>query len=76
MMVMPFTPQQQEELAKMQQYTKNIKYVIHTEGNRVEITLNTEDANATQLLPQLQEGMISSVTQMLYTMFAMQGDRV
>lgn len=70
------TPQQKEQLAKMQVFTQKIKYVVHTEGNRVEVTLNTDDAEAMQLLPQLQEGIVSSVTQMLYTMFAMEGSRV
>lgn len=70
------TPQQREQLAKMQVFTKKIKYVVHTEDNRVEVTLNTDDAEAMQLLPQLQEGIVSSVTQMLYTMFAMEGSRV
>ena len=70
------TPQQREELAKMQQFTKRIKYRIHTEDNRVEISLNTDDAEAMQLLPQLQEGIVTSVTQMLYQMFDMEGERV
>jgi len=70
------TPQQREQLAKMQVFTKNIKYIIHTEDNRLVVTLNTDDAEAMQLLPQLQEGIVASVTQMLYTMFAMQGKRV
>ena len=72
------TPQQKEQLAKMQQFTKNIKYVIHTEDgeNRVEVTLKTEDPEAAKLLPQIQEGIVTSMTQMLYQMFAMEGERV
>ena len=70
------TPQQREQLAKMQVFTKKIKYVVHTEDSRVIITLNTDDSEAMQLLPQLQEGIVDSVTQMLYTMFAMEGKRV
>ena len=72
------TAQQKEQLAKMQQLTKNIKYTIHTEDseNRVEVTLKTDDPEAAQLLPQLQEGIVTSVTQMLYQMFAMNGERV
>jgi hypothetical protein len=59
-----------------QQFTKKIKYVVHTEGNRIDISLVTDDKEAAQLLPQIQEGIVSSVTQMLYTMFAMSGERV
>ena len=70
------TPQQQEELARMQVLTKNISYVIHTEENLVGITLKTEDPEAAKLIPQLQEGVVASVTQMLYQIFAMNGERV
>lgn len=70
------TQKQREELAKAQVLTKKIRYSVHTEGNKVEVTLNTEDDQAMQLIPQLQEGIVSSVTQMLYQMFAMEGERV
>lgn len=72
------TPQQKEQLMKMQVFTQKIKYVIHTEDseNRVEVTLKTDDPEAAQLLPQLQEGIVTSVTQMLYQMFSMEGERV
>ena len=70
------TPQQREQLIQAQQFTKKIKYVVHTEGNRIEISLVTDDKEAAQLLPQIQEGIVSSVTQVLYTMFAMSGERV
>jgi len=70
------TPQQREQLVQAQQFTKKIKYVVHTEGNRIEFSLVTDDKEAAQLLPQIQEGIVSSVTQMLYTMFAMSGERV
>ncbi len=70
------TPQQKEQLQKMQVFTKRIRCTIHTENNRVEIILNTDDAEAMQLIPQLQEGIVTSVTQMLYQMFDMEGERV
>ena len=70
------TPQQREQLMQAQQFTRKIKYVVHTEGNRIDISLVTDDKEAAQLLPQIQEGIVSSVTQMLYTMFAMSGERV
>jgi hypothetical protein len=63
---------------KMQTLTRKIRYVVHTEDaeNRVEVTLKTDDPEAAQLLPQLREGIVTSVTQMLYTMFAMEGERI
>jgi len=70
------TPQQQEQLAKMQVLTKNISYVIHTEENLVTITLKTEDPEAAKLIPELQEGIVTSVTQMLYQVFSMAGERI
>jgi hypothetical protein len=70
------TQQQKEQLAKMQVFTRRIRYVIHTEANRVEITLQTDDAEAMQLIPQLQEGIVGSTAQMLYQLFAMEGERV
>jgi len=72
------TPQQREQLAKMQQFTKNVKYIVHTDDseNRVEVSLKTDDPKAAQLLPQIREGIVDSITQMLYTMFAMEGERV
>jgi len=70
------TPQQREQLVQAQRFTRKIKYVIHTEGNRIEFSLITDDKEAAQLLPQIQEGIVNSVTQMLYTMFAMSGERV
>jgi len=70
------TPQQQEQLAKMQVLTKNISYVIHTDENLVTVTLKTDDPEAAELIPQLQEGIVTSVTQMLYQIFCMAGERV
>jgi len=69
------TPQQQEQLVSMQALTKKIGYVIHTEGDRVEVTLKTDDPEAAKLIPQLQEGIVTSVTQMLYQLFSMEGER-
>jgi len=70
------TPQQREQLTKMQQFTEKIKYIVHTDDGRVEFLLKTDDPQAAQLIPQIQEGIVSSVTQMLYAMFAMTGERV
>ena len=70
------TPQQREQLAKMQQFTQKIKYIVHTDDGRVEVSLQTDDLEAAKLIPQIQEGIVNSVTQMLYTMFTMTGERV
>ena len=72
------TPKQREEMMMMQVLSQKIKYIVHTEDseNRVEVTLKTDDPEAAQLLPQITEGIVTSVTQMLYQMFAMNGERV
>ncbi|MFW6125488.1 MAG: hypothetical protein ACOC58_00120 [Chloroflexota bacterium] len=70
------TPQQKQHLETMQQFTKSIKYIVHTEDNRVEFRLETDDPDAAQLIDQLLEGIVTSTTQMLYQMFEMQGERV
>jgi len=72
------TPQQREQLEKMQELTRYVRYIIHTEDgeNRVEVTLKTDDPQAAELIPQIREGIVSSITQMLYQMFAMEGERV
>ncbi len=69
------SPQQREQLAQAQRFTRKIRYIVHTEGNRIELSLATDDAEAAQLLPQIQEGIVTSITQLLYTMFAMSGER-
>jgi uncharacterized FlaG/YvyC family protein len=70
------TPQQREQLARMQKFTEKIKYIVHTDDTHVEFSLKSDDHEAAKLIPQIQEGIVSSVTQMLYTMFAMTGERV
>jgi len=70
------SPQQREQLVQAQRFTRKIRYIVHTEGNRIELSLATDDAEAAQLLPQIQEGIVTSLTQLLYTMFAMSGERV
>ena len=70
------TPQQKEQLGAMQQFTKNIRYTVHTEDNRVEFRLETDDPNAAHLIDQLLEGIVTSTTQMLWQLFEMKGERV
>jgi hypothetical protein len=70
------TPEQRKQIAELQTVTQKIKYVVHTESNRVEVSLQTDDPKATEVLPQITEGIVDSVTQMLYQLFAMEGERV
>ena len=71
-------PQQTEMLAMLQHFTRNIKYVIHTDDdqNRIEVTLSTDSKDCAQLIPQLRELFILMVIRTFYHMFAMKGERV
>lgn len=72
------TPQQREQLEKMQGLTQKIKYIIHTEDseNHVEVTLKTDDPEVAQLLPQLRESLVTFIAQLLYQIFNISGERV
>ena len=72
------TPQQREQLARMQELSKRIRYIVHTDDaqNRIQITLKADDPESTQLIPQILEAMVGSTTQMLYQLFAMEGERI
>jgi len=69
---------QKQQMAKMQELTKKIKYIIHTDDskNLLQITLETEDPEAAKVLPQIREAVVNSTTQTLYQMFAMKGERI
>lgn len=69
-------PEQRKNLEDMQKLSVKIKYIVHTEGNRVEFILETADAEAAKFIPKVEEGIVAAVTQMLYTMFAMNGERI
>jgi len=71
-----FTPQQREQLAKMQVFTQKVHATVHSESNRLEVTLNTDDAEAAQLIGQLIEAMVGTISQMLYQLFGVTGERI
>ena len=70
--------EQREQILKAQEVGRNIKYVIHTDDdeNRIEITFNTDDPEAVEFLAQVSEGMVTAITQLLFQMFAMSGERI
>ena len=66
--------EQQKMLGEVQKYTKDIKAVIHKEGNNTLILiLNTNNSQAEPYLPQIRESLVSSIAQTLYTFFNIQG---
>lgn len=70
------TPQQQEMLKKVQLVSKNISAQIKTSGNEIHVWLNTDNPEAAQLLPQIQEGLVNSIANTLYQMFNIAGTRI
>ncbi len=67
-------PDQQKLLQEVQKFTKDIIAVIHKEGdNSFTVTLNTENSEAQQYLPQIRGSMINSLAQTLYTFFNITG---
>lgn len=66
--------EQQEMLAKVQKFTKDIKAVVHKEGsNGFTVTLSTKNPQAEQYLSQIRASMINSLAQTLYTFFNITG---
>ena len=67
--------EQQKMLGEVQKYTKDIKAVIHKEGNNTLILiLNTNNPQAEPYLPQIRESLVSSIAQTLYTFFGITGE--
>lgn len=70
------TPQQQEMLKRVQAVSKNISAQIKTSDNEIHVWLNTDNPEAAQLLPQIQEGLVNSLANTLYQMFGIAGARI
>lgn len=67
-------PEQQKMLQEVQKFTKDIKAVVKKEGDSsFTVTLNSENPQAQQYLPQIRESMINSLAQTLYTFFNITG---
>ena len=67
-------PEQQKMLAEVQKFTTNIKAIVKKHGNNgFTVTLDTNNKEAEQYLPQIRESLISSIAQTLYTFFNIQG---
>lgn len=67
-------PEQQKLLEEVQKYTKDVKAVVKKEGsNSFTVTLNSDNPEAQQYLPQIRQSMITSLAQTLYTFFNIKG---
>lgn len=70
------TPQQQEALERVQAVSQNINAEIKTSGDQLQVWLKTDDPQAAQLIPQIQEALVNSIAGTLYQMFNISGRRV
>ena len=70
------TPQQQETLKKIQAVSQHINAQIKSSDNELQVSLKTENPEAAQLVPQIQEALVNSIAQTLYQMFNITGERV
>ena len=67
-------PEQAKMLEEVQKFTKDIKCVVKKEGGSCfTVTLNTNNPQAEEYLPQIQNSLINSLAQTLYTFFNIQG---
>jgi len=69
-------PQQQEVLKRVQLVSQNINTQIRIVDNEVRVSLKTDDPEAAQLLPQIQEALVNSIANTLYQMFNISGERL
>jgi hypothetical protein len=67
-----------EQLAQMQAATARIYARVHTSKDNREITihLETDDPAAIQWLPQVSQGIVTSVAHSLYQLFGIKGELV
>ena len=73
-MVMPnLTTEQQQQIAQMQTLTKFIRAEVHTENDTVSVKLLTNNQQAKETIPKIQEAMVSSIANILYTLFGIEG---
>jgi len=70
------TPQQLEMLKKVQAVSQNIRAQVKTSDNQLQVWLTTDDPEATKLIPQIQEALVSSISSSLYQMFNISGERI
>ena len=66
--------QQQEMLKRVQAVSQKITARVKTGENGLEVELNTDDPEASQLIPQIQETLVSCIAGTLYQTFAIGGE--
>ena len=68
------SPEQQEMLKRVKSVSQKITARVKTGENGLELELNTDDPEASQVIPQIREALVSCVAATLYQMFAIGGE--
>ncbi len=66
----------EEQLQQLQAVTSHIKGTISGTPGEVTVRLSANDPAAQQFLPQITEQLVSSISQVLYQLYGIQGERV
>ena len=78
-MINPFSllnPNQMDTLQKIQQVSRNIKVEMATSDRELSLKFVTDDPQAAELIPSIQEALVTSIANTLYQMFNIGGKRV
>jgi len=74
MVMPPLTQEQVQVITQIQQLTKDVKAEVHKGSNgSVSIAFITEDEKAKTVLPQIQSLLVSSIANVLYSLFGISG---
>jgi len=65
-----------EQLKLLQAVTSGIRGTVSTGPGEVVVRLETSDPAAARFLPQITEQLVSSITQVLYQIYGITGERV
>jgi len=67
------TPEQMEMVAKIQEHTDSIKALVVRHKGVITITLSTQNEEAKEYVPQVQDALIKSIAQSLQILFGITG---
>ena len=70
------SPEQQEMLKRVKSVSQKITARVKTGENGLELELNTDDPEASQLIPQIRGALVSYIAGTLYRAFLIGGEVV
>ena len=73
MLMSMMSPQQKANLARVKEMAKDVKALIKTRQNGVEVILVSDNVQGQQMIPQLKEAVVASIAQSLTMLFGIKG---